>query len=207
MDSQPTDVLSDDVFVDVESSHEVKTVWSESGIVDDGPSEPAHSNDRHVPVCVDTQYLAETVQEVVNAVPPALFAESPEITEVLADLGRRHLQLFAQLLGTNHHDTVFHQAVQDAQVLWQTAHDDFGNFRTGYFWGKRVAGHRFRHPQQRVGSAVSLKSPSLSCKSTAIQVKYSTRSKPHLCAQSVDKPEIRGYEIAHRSLQTDVPPA
>ena len=130
----------------VKGGYQVKAVGGEAGVVEDGPAQPADADHRDVPVDVDAQDLPQAGQQIADAVASALLAEPPEIGQILADLGRRHLQLFPQLPRTHHHNAVLHQAVQDAQILRQAADHHFRHFRPRVVRGKQVAGHRRFYP-------------------------------------------------------------
>ena len=82
----------------VERGHDLEPLRRESLVTQNGPPQVAHADQDHLPLLVETEDPPQFAGKALHVVAAPLLAEAPEVAQVLADLGRRHAQLVAQLL-------------------------------------------------------------------------------------------------------------
>ena len=98
-DLEMVDRLSHFLGILVKERNEVKAKGQDVLVVCKRNAEMPHSDDRDVPMAVETQNLADIVFQLVDKVADAFFAELPKGSKVLSNLFGRNAEASSKLFG------------------------------------------------------------------------------------------------------------
>src|SRR5487761_2062504 len=101
-DEDAPDGAAHEVEVRIECGRDFESLRPKATVLGDSLAEPAHAHQAHPPLPVDAEDLAQLGQQTVDIVAPALLAKAPEVAQVLADLGRGHVEQLSERLRTDH---------------------------------------------------------------------------------------------------------
>jgi len=94
--------LADPTWIGVEDRADAEAAVGEPVVVGEGAAKVAGADDGDIPIGADLKDAAQLIDQVLDLIPRALFAELAEVREVFADLGRADPERVAHFMTGRH---------------------------------------------------------------------------------------------------------